>query len=64
MMISQPENWRKSSHSRLEGRVEVGRVGDSAAVRDTKNRAAGYFTAPPEQWAAFVNGIKAGRFDG
>jgi hypothetical protein len=64
-MISQSENWRKSSYSGTDRVcVEVGRVADRAAVRDTKNRAAGYFTAAPEQWAAFIDAVKEGRFHG
>ncbi|PKW19844.1 DUF397 domain-containing protein [Saccharopolyspora spinosa] len=55
--------WRKSSHSGTHNCVEVGRVGDRAAVRDTKDRAAGYFTANREQWSSFVAAIKGGKFD-
>ncbi|TDD85208.1 DUF397 domain-containing protein [Saccharopolyspora karakumensis] len=57
--------WRKSSRSQgAETCVEVGRVSDAgAAVRDTKNRAAGHFTTTAPQWQNFVEAIKAGRFD-
>lgn len=59
-----PTGWRKASYSAQQTAcVEVGRVGDGAAVRDTKNRAAGYFTANREQWSSFVAAIKGGRFD-
>ncbi|MGI8308498.1 MULTISPECIES: DUF397 domain-containing protein [Saccharopolyspora] len=55
--------WRKSSRSNSGGNcVEVGRVGGGAAVRDTKDRAAGYFTATGSQWRAFIGAVKAGRF--
>ncbi|WP_084134392.1 DUF397 domain-containing protein, partial [Actinopolyspora erythraea] len=41
-----PSNWRKASYSSQETScVEVGRTPNGAAVRDTKDRAAGYFTA-------------------
>ncbi|MDR7301421.1 DUF397 domain-containing protein [Haloactinomyces albus] len=62
-MTVPPANWRKSTHSSRETAcVEVGRVGDGAAVRDTKDRAAGYFTADRAQWRTFVAAIKADRF--
>ncbi|SFD61772.1 protein of unknown function [Actinopolyspora lacussalsi subsp. righensis] len=56
--------WRKSSYSSQETScVEVGRVHSGAAVRDTKNRAAGYFTTTAQQWAVFIDAVKANRFD-
>lgn len=58
-----PDNWRKSSRStNTSNCVEVGRVAGDAAVRDTKDRAAGYFTADRRQWQAFVSALKADRF--
>ncbi|MEV0055552.1 DUF397 domain-containing protein [Saccharopolyspora shandongensis] len=55
--------WRKSSRSGNQTDcVEVGRIGSGAAVRDTKDRAAGYFATTPDQWANFVSAIKSGRF--
>ncbi len=62
-MSLEPEGWRKSSRSSQETScVEVGRVAGGAAVRDTKDRAAGYFTADRTQWQLFVAAIKADRF--
>lgn len=55
--------WRKSSRSANQTNcVEVGSTGDGAAVRDTKDREGGYFTASSGQWANFMAAIKDGRF--
>ncbi|NYH79184.1 hypothetical protein FHR84_002518 [Actinopolyspora biskrensis] len=59
-----PTNWRKASYSGPNnGCVEVGRVGDGAAVRDTKDRSLGYFTADRQQWQAFLDAVKTDRFE-
>ncbi|MDR7302341.1 hypothetical protein JOF55_002522 [Haloactinomyces albus] len=59
-----PTGWRKSTRSGGGNAcVEVGRVAGGAAVRDTKDRAAGYFTTTGAQWSAFVTAIKGGAFD-
>ncbi len=62
-MSDVPSAWRKSSHSGKETAcVEVGCAVDGAAVRDSKDRAAGYFVASHPQWDAFVEALKADRF--
>ncbi|RCW40726.1 uncharacterized protein DUF397 [Halopolyspora algeriensis] len=62
-MRQHPTGWRKASRSSNNTAcVEVGRVAGGAAVRDTKDRAAGYFTTDRRQWQAFVAAIKADRF--
>lgn len=58
-----PTNWRKSTRSSNQTDcVEVGRVADGAAVRDTKNRAAGHLTTNRAQWATFIAAIKTDRY--
>lgn len=60
----EPGNWRKSTRSQNTSHcVEVGRAGEGAAIRDTKNPAAGHLATTPGQWSAFVNAIKDGKFD-
>ncbi|MEV0083002.1 DUF397 domain-containing protein [Saccharopolyspora sp. NPDC050642] len=64
-MSTSGAGWRKSSYSGgAQQCVEVGRVAGGAGVRDTKNRAAGYLTATADQWAVFLDAIKADRFSG
>ncbi|GAA4612052.1 DUF397 domain-containing protein [Saccharopolyspora hordei] len=56
--------WRTSSYTTAtQTCVEVGALADGAAVRDSKDRAAGYFVADQAQWSAFIAAIKAGRFE-
>ncbi|GAA2774199.1 DUF397 domain-containing protein [Saccharopolyspora taberi] len=62
-MTTVPSNWRKASYSNPnDSCVEVGRVDGGAAVRDTKDRSAGYFTTTTEQWQEFLTAVKADRF--
>ncbi|MFC7344346.1 DUF397 domain-containing protein [Saccharopolyspora griseoalba] len=55
--------WRKSSFSQgADNCVEVGRTAGGAAVRDSKDRAAGFVVADRAQWASFVAALKSDRF--
>ncbi|GAB3282133.1 DUF397 domain-containing protein [Parasphingorhabdus pacifica] len=66
MNVERVIHWKKSSRSGGSGGncVEVGRVVGGAAVRDTKDRAAGHVTATGAQWSSFLVALKDGRFDG
>jgi hypothetical protein len=56
--------WQVSSYTGSNGGtcVETRRWGGAVDVRDTKDRQGGTLSVPPEAWAAFVGGIKAGNF--
>ncbi len=55
--------WHKSSFSGANGCVEVARLVEGAAVRDTKDRSGPVLRFTETEWAAFVAGVKAGEFD-
>jgi hypothetical protein len=57
-------DWSKSSFSANQGNcVEVARLADGMAVRDSKHPDAGMLTFTPAEWQAFVAGCRAGEFD-
>lgn len=57
------EVWRTSTRSQDTNCVEVAYSGGAVLIRDTKDRAAAMVSVAPEDWRAFVDGIKAGEFD-
>lgn len=57
------EVWRTSTRSQDTNCVEVAYRAGEVRVRDTKNRAVGMVAVTPQDWRAFVDGVKAGEFD-
>jgi len=55
--------WRKSSYSGQYNCVEVALTSEIAAVRDSKNPAAGHLAVSPRQWGFFVRSLKSGELD-
>jgi hypothetical protein len=56
--------WRKSSYSGNSGGgcVEVGQLPAVVAVRDSKDPDGPRLAFSPQEWRAFVAGVKAGEF--
>ncbi len=55
-------NWQKSSYSSAQGNcVEVARLPDGAAVRDSKDRSGSVLRFSAEAWQAFLSAVKDGR---
>jgi hypothetical protein len=56
--------WRKSSASNSNANcVEVRGQDDAVDVRDSKHPDGPVLSFGPDEWAAFVAGIKLGEFD-
>jgi hypothetical protein len=64
-MPSRSSKWRKSSRSsgNTDNCVEVARPSAGAALRDSKNPAAGHLGLDQASWASFLATVKTGRLD-
>jgi Domain of unknown function (DUF397) len=58
-------NWRRSSFSSSNGQncVEVANLPRVVAVRDSKDPSGPVLSVAPQDWRAFADQVKAGRYD-
>jgi hypothetical protein len=56
-------DWRKSTHSCVNGCVEVAFLGDKVGVRDSKDRIGAVLVFDFFEWQAFIVGVRAGEFE-
>jgi len=55
--------WRKSPFCGTNSCVEVAKVGESYALRDSKNPEGPVLAFTSHEWEAFVAGVSAGAFN-
>jgi hypothetical protein len=55
--------WKKSTRSGANGCVEVNVALPDVGVRDSKDPRSPVISFAPESWTAFVEQVRAGRFD-
>jgi hypothetical protein len=56
--------WRTSTRSGPDGNcVEVAKLDDAVAVRDSKRPTGPALMFTPAEWEAFISGVKEGEFD-
>jgi Domain of unknown function (DUF397) len=60
---SESGNWRRARRCESAGCVEVARLWDLFAVRDSKQPTGPVLTFAAGEWRAFVAGVRAGEFD-
>jgi hypothetical protein len=54
--------WKKSTRCGSATCVEVAKLDDRYLIRDSKNPDAAPLAFTPEEWDAFVAGVRAGEF--
>jgi hypothetical protein len=63
MHIDKGIEWHKSSRCDTANCIEIGYVGDSVAVRDSKDPDGPSLRFSLDEWRAFVAGIRNGEFN-
>jgi Domain of unknown function (DUF397) len=61
--VADAPGWRKSSRSGGGNCVEVLITADSIAVRHSRGPSDGQLVFTPNEWRAFVEGVRLGEFD-
>lgn len=61
--VGSPVNWRSAQRCETGACVEVARVNESFAVRDSKNPSGPILTFSAGAWSEFVAGVHAGDFE-
>jgi uncharacterized protein DUF397 len=61
--VSSMIQWRRSRRCESGSCVEVARIGESYAVRDSKQIGGPVLTFAPAAWDGFVEAVRAGKFD-
>lgn len=60
IVIDQSVTWRRASRCESGACVEVARVGDQIAIRDSKDAAGPVLLFTQEEWSAFTRGVRDG----
>jgi len=55
--------WRRSQRCGNSGCVEIARIADGIGLRDSAAPDGPVLVVPPDDFRAFVDGVKAGQFD-
>jgi hypothetical protein len=57
-------NWKRSTFCSTSSCVEVTRMRNQIMVRDSKDPEGPALAYSPQEWSAFLSGVKHGEFDG
>jgi Domain of unknown function (DUF397) len=60
---SSEQRWQRPTICASSSCVEVATIGDTIAIRDSKDPESPVLTYDRDEWQAFVAGVKAGEFD-